>query len=495
MEKKLPLHLQPIIFGSSDSSLSKGISKLEKEGKLKKIAPRIYTSNFTDSPEEIISKNILTIIGNQYPGSLLSHRSAFEYKPTRAGHIFITYSYTKKIKLPGVTLRILEGPGPIPGDNKFVAGLHASQRERALLENLQVSRKPGPESKTLSLPEIEAQLEKIITVNGEDEINKVRDKAREIAEQLGMLSEFEKLNKLINALLTTKSSKILTSPIARARAFGIPYDDARVALFEKLFIALQKREFKNRPDRNSTITSFRNFAFFESYFSNYIEGTVFDIDEAKQIIATQKPLPARDEDSHDVLGTYQIASSREEMSITPKDANHFLEILQYRHAILLSARESKNPGQFKNKNNLVGQTYFVDMTLTRGTLIKSFEFYNAITQPFAKAAYIMFVVTEVHPFLDGNGRVARIMMNTELTTGRQSKIIIPTVYRDDYMGALRKLTRQGDPDAYIRMLERAHEFSGWIYDENMDEMQSYLGKCNAFLEPEAGKLQIIARSN
>jgi len=107
----------------------------------------------------------------------------------------------------------------------------------------------------------------------------------------------------------------------------------------------------------------------------------------------------------------------------------------------------------------------------------------------------MFVVTEVHPFLDGNGRVARIMMNTELTTGRQSKIIIPTVYRDDYMGALRKLTRQGDPDAYIRMLERAHEFSGWIYDENMDEMQSYLGKCNAFLEPEAGKLQIIARSN
>ena len=217
MENKLPLHLQPIIFGSSDSSLSKVISKLEKEGKLKKIAPRIYTSNLSDSPEEIISKNILTIIGNQYPGSLLSHRSAFEYKPTRAGHIFITYSYTKKIKLPGVTLRILEGPGPIPGDNKFVAALHVSQRERALLENLQVSRKSGPESKTLSLPEIEAQLEKIIRVNGEDEINKVRDKAREIAEQLDMLSEFEKLNKLIGALLTTKSSKILTSPIAADR--------------------------------------------------------------------------------------------------------------------------------------------------------------------------------------------------------------------------------------------------------------------------------------
>ena len=245
---------------------------------------------------------------------------------------------------------------------------------------------------------------------------------------------------------------------------------------------------------NNTIDSFRNFAFFESYFSNYIEGTVFDIDEAKQIITTQKPLPARDEDSHDVLGTYKIASSREEMSITPSDATHFLEILQYRHAILLSARENKNPGQFKNKNNFAGQTSFVDMTLTRGTLIKSLEFYHAITHSFAKAAYMMFVVSEVHPFLDGNGRVARIMMNAELTSGGQSKIIIPTVYRDDYMGALRKLTRWGDPDAYIRMLERAQEFSESVYDNDMDEMQLFLEKCNAFLEPESGRLQIIPRS-
>lgn len=216
-----------------------------------------------------------------------------------------------------------------------------------------------------------------------------------------MQSEFEKLNKLIGALLTTKTSKILTSPVARARAFGIPYDEARVTLFEKLFIELQKKEFKNRTDKNQTIKSFRNFTFFESYFSNYIEGTVFDVDEAKQIIETQKPLPARDEDSRDVLGTYKIVSSREEMSTTPKDGNHFLEILQYRHAVLFNARLNKNPGQFKNKNNYAGNTAFVDMTLTRGTLIKGFDFYKALIHPFAKAAYIMFMVSEVHPFLDG----------------------------------------------------------------------------------------------
>jgi len=63
-------------------------------------------------------------------------------------------------------------------------------------------------------------------------------------------------------------------------------------------------------------------------------------------------------------------------------------------------------------------------------------------------------MSEVHPFLDGSGRIARIMMNTELVKDGQSKIIIPTV---DYIGTLRKLTGQSNPLPYISMLQRAHE--------------------------------------
>jgi len=40
----------------------------------------------------------------------------------------------------------------------------------------------------------------------------------------------------------------------------------------------------------------------------------------------------------------------------------------------------------------------------------------------------------VHPFLHGNGRIARILINAELTNAGLLKIIVPTVYRDDYMG-------------------------------------------------------------
>jgi len=90
---------------------------------------------------------------------------------------------------------------------------------------------------------------------------------------------------------------------------------------------------------------------------------------------------------------------------------------------LLSARPSKNPGHFKDKNNRAGNTEFVDWQLVQGTLKKGFELYSILRNPFAKAAYIMFLISEVHPFLDGNGRIARVMMNAELTSVNKSTII------------------------------------------------------------------------
>lgn len=491
MENILPIHLQEVVFSSSDPGYSKQISKLEKAGKLRKIASRIYTPNFIDAPETIIRRNLFTILGKLYPGALLSHRSALEFQPTTAGHIFLTYTYTKKINLPGITLRFLEGQGPVEGDQLFSGELYASQMERALLENLQVSRRPGPESKTLTLPEMEERLEKVIRVKGEAGLNEIRDKARKIAGTLDMNAEFVKLNKLISALLATQPSKKLSSPLAVARAFGHPYDPARLPLFEKLFVELKQHEFMDMPEKNTSLRSFRNFAFFEAYFSNYIEGTVFELEEAIRIIETNTPMTTRDEDSHDVLGTYQLVSNRDEMIITPATPEQLLEILLYRHKLLLSARLSKNPGQFKDKNNRAGETHFVDHTLVKGTLIKGFDFYQALKDPFAKAVYILFLVSEVHPFLDGNGRIARIMMNAELVKQGQSKIIIPTVYRDDYLGALRKLTRQGDPAACIRMMLRAREFSATIAGDDMDTMKKLLEASNAFNEHDNARLKII----
>lgn len=491
MENNVPIHLQEVIFASSDTAISRQLGKLEKTGQIKKIAPRIYTSNFNESEDLIIRRNIFTILGKLYPGAVLSHRSAIEFKPTTENQIFVTYTYTKKIELPGITIRFMEGMPAIEGDNLFSGKLFVSQQERAFLENLQSSRQIGPTSKTITLPEIENKLEQIVQVKGEEGLNQFRDKAREIANKLSMQTEFDKLNKLISALLTTKPSKILKSPLAVARALGKPFDKHRIELFEKLFVELQQQPYKEHQDINKEINAFRNFAFFEAYFSNYIEGTIFEIEEAKSIVQTETPIPNRDEDSHDILGTYRLVSNQMEMSTTPSNPDDLLNILQYRHKILLGARTSIKPGQFKDKNNRAGETHFVDYTLVKGTILKGFDYYQALQEPFAKAAYIMFMISEIHPFLDGNGRLARVMMNAELVKANQTRIIIPTVYRDDYLGALRRLTRKNDPAAYIRMLQRAQEFSASLIANDMQALENHLTLSNAFKEHDEARLKII----
>lgn len=461
---------------------SSGVRNTEqlKEGKLRKIAPRLYTTNMDDAPEDIIRRNVFYILGQLYPHAVISHRSAFELKPTKDGDIYLTYTYTKNIKLPGIKVHLMKGPMGTNHDMPFIENLYISSTERRMLENLQKGRTRDSASKCLPRTYIEENLEKMLVVNGETGINDFRDNAKEIAKQLNMTAEFETLNSIIGALLSTKPLRILTADSALARAQGAPFDQERVKLFRALFEVLNKEHFPNIDEQNITTASFRNFAFFESYFSNYIEGTEFEIEDAYRIIETGQPMPARNADSHDVLGTFQIVASRREMRRTPNTAEELVEILQDRHRIMMAARPDRNPGMFKMQNNHAGDSHFVDCTLVRGTLMKGFDFYRALESPFAKALFILFMISEVHPFNDGNGRISRIMMNAELVHAEQSKIIIPTVFREDYLNGLRRLTRKSDPSVIIKAISRVRLFSANIVGEDFEETRRYLEQTNAF---------------
>ncbi|GGH10572.1 hypothetical protein GCM10011418_08970 [Sphingobacterium alkalisoli] len=66
--------------------------------------------------------------------------------------------------------------------------------------------------------QIEEKLDQIVRVKGERRLNEFRDSARGIGSQLAMGKEFEKLNRMIRAMLSTKPSDILKSSVAIARA-------------------------------------------------------------------------------------------------------------------------------------------------------------------------------------------------------------------------------------------------------------------------------------
>ena len=493
MAVKIDTHKE-IIFGSSDPNISRVITRKEKEGELRKIAPRIYTTNLIDSLENIVRRNLIDILVYRYPEALISHRSAKEMRPTATGDFFLTNSTTRKVTdLPGITLNFVKGPKPISSDIPFM-GMHISGEHRYMLENMQISRKSGDESRIVPVSVIENKLEQILLTGGEERLNQYRDELRKVAEELGMHVEFAKINSIISALLSTHDANVLSTASAKAIAAGNPFDPSRVELFEILFDAIKDRYFVIRNNRNTDEESFRLFSFFESYFSNYIEGTEFDIEEAKAIVESGIPIPRRDEDSHDILGTFRILSNRNEMMKTPVSPKELFEIMRHRHSILLEGRPHMNPGIFKEKNNHAGLTEFVDYRLVKGTLEKGFKYYGALTDPFAKAIFMMFLISEVHPFNDGNGRMARVMMNAELVKGDQSRIIVPTVFRDDYLLSLRKLSRKKDPWAYINVMTKLHQFSDNLYGTDFTELKNYLAECNAYEEPSQAKLQIIDRS-
>ena len=131
-----------IIFASDDAVDSRMISYKEKKGTLRKIAPRIYTTNMIDSPESIVKRNLIEIVAWRLPGCVLSHKSAYLLRPTEFGNLFITYRFTKKITyLPGITLNVMEGPEHIDTDIRLgAADVHASSEERWMLEMMQQAR-------------------------------------------------------------------------------------------------------------------------------------------------------------------------------------------------------------------------------------------------------------------------------------------------------------------------------------------------------------------
>jgi Fic family protein len=352
--------------------------------------------------------------------------------------------------------------------------------ERAVLENTRITRTPqGEVSRSLSDVELEEYLDDRITKYGENAINKMRDRMKEISHTIKLEKEFEKINGIIGSLLSTHDSK-LKSSVGIARQSGYPFDVKRVELFHKLY-----REIMNlAPNiRHNTQTKLDLLFFYEAYFSNFIEGTEFAVEEAKSIVFENYIPAARPEDAHDVLETFKVVSNGNLMAVRYRNFDHFIDVLRARHATIMDRRKDKMPGEFKHLPNQAGSTIFVNPENVVGTLKQGFDLYRQIDTAFGRAVFMMFLISEVHPFNDGNGRVGRILMNGELVANGEQRIIIPTVYRNNYIAALKTLSNSGYAEALIKTLDFAQKYANSIDWSNFREATDLLQKTNAFMNP------------
>jgi hypothetical protein len=436
----------------------------------------------------VVRRNWQRIAAAYFPGAVVVDRSAFEAKPSEDGSLFLDagpdYTVRRPMRLPGLTLWPRRGSGSVDGDMPFMEDLYFSGPARKFLDNLRPSRTRGKQvARTLSRAEIEDELVRTASLRGIDALNELRDQAREVASALGAEREMELLDDLIGAVQGTRNIE-LTTAAARARRQGLGFDPRRLELFETLQAELLRNP---TPVRAAQSGSFPALSFIEAYFSNWIEGTEFELQEAEEIVFEQAVPEGRSEDAHDVLGTFNLVNDPVKRQQLPNGPRDLLDLLRSHHAHMLERRPQANPGSFKTRSNRAGATTFVHPDLVEGTLIEGYRFFASLPPGLSQAIFMMFLVSEVHPFTDGNGRVGRLLMNAALSATDQQRIVIPLSYRENYLQGLRALSHNGDPRSLVRILDYAQEYAAAINWTDLKEAERILDETNAFIPPDVAE--------
>lgn len=425
------------------------LQRRHRAGQLTRIYKGMYVEAVDRAALELrVRKNWQAIAGAIAPGAVVSHVSAMTGGMAADGTVVLSHPTLnkKKLVLPGVTLVLVAGPGPLPGDLPLGStGLHCASRTRCLLENLgkQAPRRAGREA-------VAQRLVSIFNTSGEHALNEIREQAGALAAPLSAERSFERLCALINALSGMHARAELRAWRAGPAIRSFPVETERMERFEILASALRNAALPHIEARCAPGLPRQHFAFLESYFSNYVEGTKFDIEQARDIVLFNHAAPSRSKDLHDLLGVFRLASTAPYKNSPPVAGEDFLVELQAWHAEMLRMRSEANPGKTKERSNYAGTTEFVRPENVRGTLIEGSRLALSVPEGIARALYYAFLISEIHPFEDGNGRLSRLVMNAELSRVGLNRIIIPTLYHLPYVDSVRALTHGNDPTDFIK---------------------------------------------
>jgi hypothetical protein len=465
---------------SDETSRRDQLARAVARGELTRLGRGIYTTDTVTPPETVTSRQIWPILAHEVPGAVISDASVQDGGTGSHGVVYVVSSRRRPLHLPGIVVIPRPGAGPVDGDTPLPGGLWLAGEARAVLDNLVPARANRyAQRRTGGQAWVERRLDLLCGQRGEDALNELRDQARAIATELDRAPQLQRLDALIGAALNTRPSSRLITPDLRARAAGLPVDQARIAAFGRLASVLADLAPAPLPELPADASRRTLLPFYEAYFSNYIEGTQFTLPEAAAIVFDNDPPPGRPADAHDVLGTYALTSSAAHMATVPHSGDELLDLLRSRHQILMSGRPELSPGEFKTRGNRAGSTEFVAPGLVDGTLRHGFDVGSMLLDPFARAVFLMFLVSEVHPFADGNGRTARIFMNAELVSGGQVRIVVPTVFRANYLAALKAATQTGHDQALIATLAFAQRWTARVDWTNRAVAEADLLRTNA----------------
>ena len=210
--------------------------------------------------------------------------------------------------------------------------------------------------------------------------------------------------------------------------------------------------------------------------------------------------PLNDRLTHTTLPKRSESCRTPTNALTPASADELLDELRDLHRILMAARPEGRPGEFKFRRNYAGGYAFVEPDLVVGTLRRGFDVFGSVTDPMHRAVAMMLLVTECHPFDDGNGRLARIVSNGVLSAAGQVRIIFPTVYGSNYLAGLAGVSNgNGRGESLIAVLQFAQKWTGAIDWTTFEVVDEELRRLNAYMdsglaEASGARLRLPGRS-
>jgi hypothetical protein len=316
-------------------------------------------------------------------------------------------------------------------------------------------------------------------------LSTIRTRALEIVDALNVPGRRKLVEDLVGAVAGTRPIREGAADLLVARAGHREWDPVRLERLRQLSeyltgIPVRAGVPERLPPPPGDLDG--TLPFFEAYFSNFIEGTEFTIDEAERIVRSGDIPPTRPQDAHDILGTYRVVSDPVGRATVPEDAERLITLLRLRHRAIMSGRPEKRPGGFKEERNQAGSYIFVDPELVEGTLIEGFKLGQDLPPGFPRAMYQLFLISEVHPFDDGNGRVARAAMCAELSAAQESRILVPIVFRNEYLTALRVVSRDGRFEVLVRTLGHAWRWTAAMPWHDRSATLGRLTSTNALLD-------------
>jgi len=194
--------------------------------------------------------------------------------------------------------------------------------------------------------------------------------------------------------------------------------------------ALSREEFEN----------FEKSFFTElTYNSNAIEGNSLSLAETSLVI--NENIAPKGKELREIFEAKNHAKALEFIKEYSGEINE-LFILKL-HSIILENISEKFAGRYReNPVRVIGSDFKFPPPEKVSQLVKNLVYWHNQNKkemhPFELAVLFSCKLVSIHPFVDGNGRVSRLIMNAILYKGKYPWINVYMKQREDYLKAIRK---------------------------------------------------------